>query len=58
MRAPDQVLRSHRDIFIVIDGVGVAKRGRSGTPEASTRLSPVGGSDAADGLAITRRKSH
>jgi hypothetical protein len=32
-----------RDIFIVIDVVGVAKRGRLGTPEASTWITLVPG---------------
>jgi len=50
-----------RDIFIVIDGVRVAKRGRLGTPEASTWVTLVSGwgiRDAADGLVITHRKGH
>jgi hypothetical protein len=50
-----------RDIFIVIDGVKVAKRGRLGTPEASTWVTLVPGwgiRDAADGLVITHRKGH
>ena len=53
MRLPKTEMASDgRDIFIVIDGVRVAKRGRSSTAEASTWVTLVPGwgiRDAVDG---------
>jgi hypothetical protein len=62
MRLPKTEMASDgRDIFIVIDGVRVAKRGRSSTAEALTWVTLVPGwgiRDAVDGLVITHRESH
>ena len=62
MRLPKTEMESDgRDIFIVIDGVRVAKRGRSSTAEASTWVTLVPGwgiRDAVDGLVITHMESH
>ena len=60
MRLPKTEMASDgRDIFIVIDGVRVAKRGHSNTAETSTWVKLVPGwgiRDAVDGLVILRRE--
>ena len=34
-----EIARSHKDVFVVVDGIRVARRGYPGTPEARTWVS-------------------